>query len=102
MATRERGLLGLLLTLACLPAPLRAHPIGPKIYDRAVLVRLTARAVVVYYRLEVDAGTAYQDVGDLISPGELAEIDEAEKLYRAYLRGMAPLIRYTLCTTLDG
>jgi ABC-type nickel/cobalt efflux system permease component RcnA len=88
--------------LAVLPAPSpAAHPIEEKVYDRTITVRLTPRAVVVDYHLEVNARTAYSDVPDLVSKTELAEITSTEQVYRTFLDGMAPLLGKTLYATLD-
>jgi ABC-type nickel/cobalt efflux system permease component RcnA len=93
----------LLLCLAVLPAPsLSAHPIEEKVYDRIISVRLTDSAVVVSYVLEVNGRTAYNDVPDLVSKAELADITSAEQVYRAFLNGLEPQLRKTLYSTLDG
>src|SRR5262249_6997065 len=91
-----------LLALALLPAPLAAHPVEEKVYDRTLTVRLTGRAVVVEYQLEVNALTADSDGPDLVSKDELAEITEATQVYAAFLRGSAPQIGYCLYAKLDG
>ncbi len=99
--SRNRHLFVLLLALACLPAPaLRAHPLPQKVYDRTIVVRLTADSVVIDYHLEVDPLTAYTDLADLVSRDEIGGITR-ESVYQAFLDGEAPLIANNLIARLD-
>ncbi len=102
---RKRERLWLVLLTACLPTPtLRAHPVEEKVYDRTVTVRLTRAAVVVDYLLEINALTAYADVGNMVAEPQRARLlaAGAEEVYRAFLRETAPQLANGLVARLDG
>jgi ABC-type nickel/cobalt efflux system permease component RcnA len=81
---------------------LSAHDPAERIYDRTVVVRLTPRAVVVDYTLEVNSFTAYSDAANFLPKSELRTITEPEPVYRAFLNGTAKEVRGTVVARLDG
>jgi len=85
-------MLGLLVPLCF------AHPVPKDSHDRVVIVQLTAEAVVVDYRLEVDETTAAQD----LPRSEIAGITLRRELHDAFCRHYAETIADNLAATLDS
>jgi ABC-type nickel/cobalt efflux system permease component RcnA len=103
--TRKRKTGGFLLS--CLPAfliwilasaRLPAHPIPRDNHDRTVSVRLTATAVQVHYRLEVDEWRARRDLKEADEPAP----DSLAQLQRASWDYWAPILANNLQAQLDG
>jgi ABC-type nickel/cobalt efflux system permease component RcnA len=84
------------------PSALPAHPLYQSFYDRTVTVRVTERAVVVDYVLEVDSTTVYLDMRHLVSREEMAAINRQEDVFRIYHEKTAPLLLANLDVQLDG
>src|SRR5262245_42631257 len=105
---RRLGLLGLLALLVTLsPCHLgtlssSAHPVPRKSHDRTIIVKLTAEAVVVDYRLEVDEWTAVNDLVALLEREDLAKLNSPSEFYEAFTRVYAPIIADNLTAKLDG
>ncbi len=93
-ASRTAGLL-LLLALA---APAAAHPVPKDNHDRTAVVRLTADALLVDYRLDLDETRAALD----LPRSEHAEIRSPRDFYAVFTRYFAPKIAYNLVAELDG
>jgi ABC-type nickel/cobalt efflux system permease component RcnA len=91
-----RALLSLSLLLGLAPSA-RAHPIPKNNHDRTIVVHLTPRAVVVYYRLEVDELTAYLD----LPRAEKADLKQPREICPVFLRYFAPVLADNLFATLD-
>jgi nickel/cobalt exporter len=93
----RRFLLVLLLPLLLAP-PLVAHPIPKSNHDRSIVVRVTAAALVVDYRLETDeANVAYE-----LPRSEAADVKSREELLEAYSRSFAEVLGRNLDASLDG
>jgi ABC-type nickel/cobalt efflux system permease component RcnA len=88
---------GLLLLLA-LAAPVGAHPVPRDNHDRTVVVRLTADAVLVDYRLELDETRAALD----LPRSEQANVRSPRDFYAVFTRYFAPKLAYNLVADLDG
>jgi ABC-type nickel/cobalt efflux system permease component RcnA len=89
-------LFSLLLPLVFAPA-LAAHPIPNKNHDRSIVVRITAGALVVDYRLETDEANVAFDL-----PREAASgIKSREELLDAYSRLFADALGRNLDASLD-
>src|SRR5262249_44693982 len=81
-------------------AALHAHPVPKDNHDRTLAVHLTPSAVVVEYRLELDAYRAYRD---LIADRVDSVVGLSPKLLpAAYRKHQAPRIADRLVATLDG
>jgi len=83
-------------------APAYAHPVPKKTHDRTILVRLTAEAIVVEYRLEVDEWTAVNDLVAVLGKDELAALKKPREFYAAFTRAYGPILAAHLHATLDG
>ncbi len=81
--------------------PAHAHPIPKNNYDRSLTVRLTADAVVVEYHLELDGGTAAEDLRHVVGSEELAELTTRQKVYAAFTRLYGPILAGNVTATLD-
>jgi ABC-type nickel/cobalt efflux system permease component RcnA len=83
--------------------PLCAHPVPKKQYDRVIVVRLTAEAVLVEYHLELDVDTAVNDLtsADLLTADQLAELTNREKVFSAYTRLYGPIYAQIIDASLD-
>jgi ABC-type nickel/cobalt efflux system permease component RcnA len=92
-----RTLLSLIACLALAPAA-GAHPIPKNNHDRTVVVRLTPRAVVVEYGLEVDELTALNDM----PRSEWARSKDRHEFYVVFLRYFAPILGDNVVVSLDG
>jgi ABC-type nickel/cobalt efflux system permease component RcnA len=79
-----------------------AHPVGERSYDRTILVRLTAAAVVVEYELEVNTATVAQDLADLGEEIDLSRCRQPRDFYEAFARFHAPVFARNLFARLDG
>jgi ABC-type nickel/cobalt efflux system permease component RcnA len=95
MARASRTACLLLLALA---APAGAHPVPKDNHDRTVVVRLTADAVFVDYRLELDETRAALD----LPRSEHAQIRSPRDFYAVFTRYFAPKVAYNLVADLDG
>jgi len=85
---------GLLLLVALLPA----HPVPKDNHDRTVVVRLTPKAVVIEYRLEVDETTGAKD----LPRSETSRLASRKELHAAFSRYLADVIADNLLVKLDG
>jgi ABC-type nickel/cobalt efflux system permease component RcnA len=86
------------LLLLALAAPAGAHPVPRDNHDRTVVVRLTADAVLVDYRLELDETRAALD----LPRSEQANIRSPRDFYAVFTRYFAPKLAYNLVADLDG
>jgi ABC-type nickel/cobalt efflux system permease component RcnA len=78
--------------------PVSAHPIPKDNHDRTIVVRLTPRAVVVEYRLEVDEARAALDMPKV----ELNKIGSVAEFRPAFRRYFAPVLADNLVAEIDG
>jgi nickel/cobalt exporter len=93
----RRFLFALLLPLLVAPT-LVAHPVPKSNHDRSIVVRVTATALVVDYRLETDeANVAFE-----LPRSEAAGIKSREELLEAYSRSFADVLGRNLDASLDG
>jgi nickel/cobalt exporter len=93
----RRFLPALFLPLLSVP-PLAAHPVPKSNHDRTIVVRVTAAALVIDYRLETDeANVAYE-----LPRAEAAGIKSREELLEAYSRSFADVLGRNLDASLDG
>jgi nickel/cobalt exporter len=74
-----------------------AHPVPKQNHDRTIEVRLTPRAVVVKYRLEIDEYRAVQD----LEKEEIARIRNPRDIGRVFLASAASILRNNLIARLD-
>lgn len=79
-----------------------AHPILKRVYERTILVRLSANAATVEYQLDVDESTAIIDLMAALKPDELPNLTTRTELYGAYVRTYGPILADRLSGTLDG
>jgi ABC-type nickel/cobalt efflux system permease component RcnA len=84
-----------------LASPTAAHPVPRKQYDRSIVVHLTAEAVVVDYKLDVDEWTAVNDLRFVISKDELAALTRPSEVYAAFSRAYGPILAGNVNATLD-
>jgi ABC-type nickel/cobalt efflux system permease component RcnA len=92
----RRFLLALLLPLLLAPT-LAAHPVPKSNHDRTIVVRVTAAALIVDYRLETDeANIAYE-----VPREAAAGIKSREELLDAYSGAFAEVLGRNLDTSLD-
>src|SRR5262245_15003488 len=93
-----------LLALALLFAntPAHAHPVPRRQHDRTIVVKLTPKAVLVEYRLEVDEFTVvFDDLPAAASSEDLAKLSKPVDFYDAFTRYYAPILADNLLATLD-
>jgi ABC-type nickel/cobalt efflux system permease component RcnA len=94
--------LGTLLVLIA-SGPVRAHPVPRRNHDRTVVVRLTAQAVIVDYRLDADEFTVvYDDLPAVISKAELARLSTPREFYDAFMKAYAPVLTANLVAKVDA
>jgi ABC-type nickel/cobalt efflux system permease component RcnA len=73
-----------------------------KNHDRAITVRLTPSALVVVYRLDVDAYTAvYDDLPAVMDRAELAKLQTPKEFYNAFMDQYAPILGANLVAQSD-
>jgi ABC-type nickel/cobalt efflux system permease component RcnA len=87
-----------LLLLLALAAPAGAHPVPGDNHDRTVVVRLTAEAVLVDYRLELDETRAALD----LPRSEQANIRAPRDFYAVFTHYFGSVLAYNLVANLDG
>jgi nickel/cobalt exporter len=106
MIRTRRLLFELVLSLAACHATLsslEAHPVPRRAHDRTISVRLTANAVVVDYRLDVDDWTVvFIDLPAVSDQVDLAKLTKPREFYESFTRCYAPLLADNLTATLDG
>src|SRR5438105_2607954 len=79
-----------------------AHPVARRQHDRTIVVRVTADAIVVDYRLEVDEFTAvFEDLPAIDDKLNLSKLANSDEFYEAFSRGYAPILADNLLATLD-
>ena len=93
----NRAILSLCLVLAS-AGFVRAHPIPKNNHDRTIVVRLTPRAVVIDYVLEVDELSAVND----LPRAEWAKLTDRGQFFAVFLRYFAPVLGNNLVASLDG
>ncbi len=86
------------VVLVGLAGPLAAHPVPNDNHDRTIVVRLTADAVEVDYRLEVDEARAAQD----LPKADLAGVGSRRELREAVVRFHRQALAENLDARLDG
>jgi hypothetical protein len=91
----------LLFALFVVPAA-SAHPVPRKSHDRTVIVKLTAEAVVVDYRLEVDEWTAVNDLVAVLEREDLAKLNSPSEFYAAFTMAYAPVLADNLTAKFGG
>jgi nickel/cobalt exporter len=79
-----------------------AHPVSERCYDRTIIVRLDASAVVVEYELEVNTATVAQDLADLGEEIDLSQCRKPGDYYEAFVQFHAPVFARNLDAKLDG
>ncbi|MFL5243960.1 MAG: nickel/cobalt transporter [Gemmataceae bacterium] len=89
------------LISTCFLGTVSAHPVLTRVYERTLVVRLSASAVTVEYQLDVDESTAIIDLMAVIRDG-LPNLTTRTDLYGAYIRSYGPLLADRLSGTLDG
>jgi ABC-type nickel/cobalt efflux system permease component RcnA len=98
-----RRLILVLPFLSCAVA--QAHPVPKQNHDRIIVVRISADALIVDYRLEVDRDgwTIARDLKEALPNQEdWAGLTTEAKVYDAFARAYAPLIAGNLTIKLDG
>ncbi|HEV3237805.1 MAG TPA: hypothetical protein VGZ25_12500, partial [Gemmataceae bacterium] len=78
---------------------LEAHPILNRVYERTIVVRLSANAVTVDYQLDLDENTAIIDLLPLIE--DISGLKQSN-IYESYTRLYAPILADNLVASLDG
>jgi len=81
--------------------PALAHPILNRVYERTIVVRLSANAVTVDYQLDVDESTAVVDLMAAIDKEDISGLKQSN-IYESYTRVYAPILADNLVATLDG
>ncbi len=76
----------------------RAHPIPKNNHDRTITVRLTPKAVIIEYVLEVDELTAVND----LPRAEWARLTDRREFFAVFLKYFAPVLSNNLVASLDG
>lgn len=82
---------------ACAVQPSAAHPVPSDNHDRAIVVRLTAEALVVDYRLELDEFRAQRD----LPRSEIAKIASRKDFYTVFTNYFADVLPGNLVAKLD-
>src|SRR4051794_29168203 len=77
---------------------LQAHSVPKDNHDRTLVVRLSANAVRIDYRLELDEARATRDLPD----EELRGISTRTQFYKTFSRYFADVLADNLVATLDG
>ena len=93
-----RRLLGSLLAVLLFVAPVVAHPVPKTNRDRTIVVRVTATALVVDYRLELDEGSIPGDLTD----EQRVRIKTRAELLETFTQSFATATCRTLDVSLDG
>jgi ABC-type nickel/cobalt efflux system permease component RcnA len=90
-------------TLGLLSAsPVQAHPILQRVYDRSVVVQLSANAVTIHLDLDVNESTALIDLMAVLDPKDLSNLSARSDVHLAFVRSYAPILADNLVATLDG
>jgi ABC-type nickel/cobalt efflux system permease component RcnA len=84
--------------LLVLTGSLSAHPVPRDNHDRTILVRLTADAIEVDYRLEMDETRAALD----LPRSEVAGVSSRKEFHQVVLRFLQPVLAENLDARLDG
>ncbi len=104
--TRAPGVWGVLLAgvwLSAITPAVRAHPVPKGSHDRTATIRLTAEAVVVEYRLEVDPWTViFEDLAGLEDKADLSKLSKPHEFYQTFTRLYGPVLAAGLDASLDG
>jgi ABC-type nickel/cobalt efflux system permease component RcnA len=87
-----------LFLLLAVAAPAGAHPVPGDNHDRTIVVRLTAEAVLVDYRLELDETRAALD----LPRSEQANIRSPRDFHAVFTRYFGSVLAYNLVANLDG
>jgi nickel/cobalt exporter len=96
-------LLVLLVLFVVRLSPLQAHPVPRRSHDRTIVVRLSADAITVDYRLEVDEFTVvFDDLPALGDQVELSKLRKPQEFYESFTRCYAPILAANLVARLDG
>jgi ABC-type nickel/cobalt efflux system permease component RcnA len=90
---RTHRLALLVMAVLLAPGPAEAHPVPRDNHDRTLIVHLTPEAVIVDYRLELDAYRAVRD---------LAGVKSSDELHVTFRRHFAPILADNLVAMLDG
>jgi nickel/cobalt exporter len=102
----SRSVLGCILLLGTQHPAIRsaaiAHPIPSRSYDRTVVVRVSAAAVIVDYQLELDDFTVLFDVTAASGPEEASNLRGAGTVRTAFGRRYGPILADRLAAELDG
>lgn len=93
----QRLLVSFLCALLFVP-PAVAHPVPKTNRDRTIVVRVTAGALVVDYRLELDEGS----IPDELTAEEKAHVTTRSELLQAFTQSFADTTCRTLDASLDG
>lgn len=97
----QRGVcsaLTFLCVLCILRGEVSAHPVPKDNHDRTIVVRLTADAVIVEYRLELDVARAARDLQNV----DLSDIQSEDQLYAVFTRYFGPILADNLVARVDG
>jgi ABC-type nickel/cobalt efflux system permease component RcnA len=90
------------LSALCVVNSLSAHPVPRRNHDRTISVRLTADALIVDYRLELDAWTVvFVDLPAVMDRTELAGLSPPEGFYQAFMDRYAPILGSNLLAKVD-
>jgi ABC-type nickel/cobalt efflux system permease component RcnA len=81
----------------------RSHPVPRRQYDRTIVARLTATALIVDYRLDLDEYTAIMiDLPAVLDKAELAELSTPQQFYDAFARAYSTRVGDGLTARLDN
>jgi ABC-type nickel/cobalt efflux system permease component RcnA len=72
-----------------------------RVYERTIVVRLSANAVTVDYQLDVDESTAVVDLMAAIDKEDISGLKQSN-IYESYARVYAPILADNLVASLDG
>jgi hypothetical protein len=88
--------------LTLFASAVHAHPVPRQYYDRTIEVHLAPGRVVVEYRLDVDALTVYDDLGEFSKEVNLPSLTRPEQVCQAFNQSYATILANNLVAKVDG
>jgi nickel/cobalt transporter (NicO) family protein len=79
-----------------------AHPVPSFTYDRTIRVKLTAKSIVIDYRIELNDFTIFKDGSEIIDAAEFARLNLPRKIRDAFAKAIAPHMAERLMAWQDG